>query len=60
LRADSYDKQATYLGLPNDPGKEWDEMVEELTTELEKRKREGRPIPEDLKRVAREKLGKEL
>ena len=59
-RVDSYESQTTYLGLPNDPGKEWDEMVEEIAAELDKRKREGMPIPNDLKKAARETLGKEL
>ena len=57
---ESVDKQSTYLGLPNDPGKEWDEIVDEITAELDKRKREGLPIPSNLKELAREKLGKEL
>lgn len=50
-RADSHDSITT-LGLPNDPGKEWDEMVDEISAELEARKRKGQPISEDLKRTA--------
>jgi len=51
VRADSHDKQGTYLGLPGDPGGEWDEMVEEVSAEMERRKREGKPITDDLRKA---------
>ncbi|GAB7347882.1 hypothetical protein MBLNU459_g5408t1 [Dothideomycetes sp. NU459] len=60
VRADSQDDHPT-LGLPNDPGREWDEMVEEITKEIELRKRRGQPISEALKRdAAKVGLGKKV
>jgi len=50
-RADSHDGSPT-LGLPNDPGKAWDDMVEEISAEIESRRRKGQPINDDLKRAA--------
>lgn len=47
------------LGLPDDPGRAWDEMVEEITAEIEMRKKKGMPIPKELKREA-EALGKKI
>lgn len=50
-RADSHDEHPT-LGLPNDPGKEWDDMVDEIVAEIDARRRKGQPISEELKRTA--------
>ena len=58
-RADSQDGHPT-LGLPNDPGKEWDEMVDEIKAEIDIRRKKGQPMTPDLRRAAREKLGKEI
>lgn len=56
VRADSQDGGQDgghpTLGLPNDPGKEWDEMVDEIKQEIELRKKRGQPISEALKRDA--------
>lgn len=57
VRADSQDGHPL-LGLPNDPGKEWDDMVGEIKAEVDARKKHGQPITGDLKRAA-DKLGKE-
>jgi lysophospholipid acyltransferase len=57
-RADSHDGAPT-LGLPNDPGKAWDEMVEEITNEIDARRKKGIPITGDL-RTAGLKLGKDV
>lgn len=59
-RQDSHDsmKGDTYLGLPNDPGKEWDEMVDEITEEVKKR-RGSKPWGlegKDLRQVVEEKM----
>ena len=58
-RQDSYSKE-TYLGLPNDPGKEWDNMVDEIANEIERRRSDGKPIKEEVKQVLREKFGDKL
>lgn len=50
-RAESQDTHPT-LGLPNDPGKEWDNMVEEISAELEARTKKGQPISEELRQTA--------
>ncbi|KAG9601773.1 MBOAT family protein-like protein, partial [Aureobasidium melanogenum] len=47
------------LGLPDDPGRAWDEMVEEITTEIQERKRKGLPIPAKLRQEA-EAVGKKV
>ncbi|KAI4733698.1 MBOAT family protein-like protein [Aureobasidium sp. EXF-12298] len=47
------------LGLPDDPGRAWDEMVEEITTEIQERKRKGLPIPARLRQEA-EAVGKKV
>jgi len=49
----SHDNLDTYLGLPNDPGQEWDEMMDEVSAEIDRRRAEGKPITKEL----REKLG---
>lgn len=49
-RNDGYDGPT--LGLPNDPGEAWDEMVEEISAEIEARMRKGQPISDELKRTA--------
>lgn len=51
VRSDSQDGHPT-LGLPNDPGQEWDNMVDEIRQEIEIRKQRGQPISESLKRDA--------
>ena len=58
VRNDSHDVTST-LGLPNDPGKAWDEMVEEISAEIEARRKRGIPINEDLKRAAA-RLGQKI
>lgn len=58
MRADSQDGHPT-LGLPNDPGKTFDEMVEEISAEIDARKSKGQPISEELKRSA-EKVGRKV
>lgn len=58
-RADSTDGHPT-LGMPDDPGKTWDEMVEQVSAEFEARKRKGLPIPKDLREAVRDKLGKDI
>ncbi|CAD0097974.1 unnamed protein product [Aureobasidium mustum] len=47
------------LGLPDDPGRAWDEMVEEITAEIQERKRKGLPIPPKLRQEA-EAVGKKV
>ncbi|KAI4723633.1 MBOAT family protein-like protein [Aureobasidium sp. EXF-10727] len=47
------------LGLPDDPGRAWDEMVEEITAEIQERKRKGLPIPAKLRQEA-EAVGKKV
>ncbi|KAK6006001.1 hypothetical protein QM012_006411 [Aureobasidium pullulans] len=47
------------LGLPDDPGRAWDEMVEEITTEIQERKKKGLPIPAKLRQEA-EAVGKKV
>lgn len=47
------------LGLPDDPGRAWDEMVEEISAEIDARKRRGQPITGQLKREA-EAIGKKI
>ncbi|KAI4733479.1 MBOAT family protein-like protein [Aureobasidium sp. EXF-12298] len=47
------------LGLPDDPGRAWDEMVEEIVAEIQERKRKGLPIPAKLRQDA-EKIGKKV
>lgn len=47
------------LGLPDDPGRAWDEMVEEISREIEERRRKGMPITGQLKREA-EAIGKKI
>ncbi|KAH0361608.1 MBOAT family protein-like protein, partial [Aureobasidium melanogenum] len=49
----------TTLGLPDDPGRAWDEMVEEITNEIQERKRKGLPIPAKLRQEA-EAVGKKV
>lgn len=56
-RNDSHDGPT--LGLPNDPGEAWDEMVEEISAEIEARMRKGQPISDELKRTAA-KLGEKV
>ncbi|KAF2157939.1 putative membrane protein [Myriangium duriaei CBS 260.36] len=56
FREDS-NRLPTYLGLPNDPGKEWDEMIDEIAAEIERRRSDGKPIGEEVKKVLREKFG---
>jgi len=52
------------LGLPNDPGREIDEAVEEIQREVDIRRRRGSkvtmPSGEGLKRAIEQKLGKEV
>ncbi|KAK2764864.1 lysophospholipid acyltransferase [Arachnomyces sp. PD_36] len=52
------------LGLPNDPGRDIDEAVEELKGEIEAMKKSGQtvsmPSGEELKAAIEEKLGKKL
>ncbi|KAI5205774.1 MBOAT family protein-like protein [Aureobasidium subglaciale] len=47
------------LGLPDDPGRAWDEMVEEIMSEIQERKKEGLPIPAKLRQEA-EAIGKKI
>ncbi|KAG9835829.1 MBOAT family protein-like protein, partial [Aureobasidium melanogenum] len=47
------------LGLPDDPGRAWDEMVEEIAAEIQERKRKGLPIPAKLRQEA-EAVGKKV
>ncbi|KAL1304446.1 hypothetical protein AAFC00_003442 [Neodothiora populina] len=56
--SDSYEGTTT-LGLPNDPGREWDMMVEEITSEIDARKRRGQPVSAELKATA-EKLSESV
>ena len=50
------------LGLPEDPGRDVDEAVEEIKHEVELRKRRGSkvemPTGEEMRRVIEDKLGK--
>lgn len=50
------------LGLPNDPGKDIDEAVDELKREIEAMKKSGKtvsmPTGEELKRAIEEKIGR--
>ncbi|PSK56551.1 Lysophospholipid acyltransferase [Elsinoe australis] len=55
-RQDSH-KLQTYLGLPNDPGQEWDEMVEEIAGEIERRRKEGKDPVKEIKQVLSERFG---
>jgi len=57
-RADSHDELST-LGLPNDPGQAWDEMVEEINNEIDARRRKGIPITGELRKAGL-RLGKDL
>jgi lysophospholipid acyltransferase len=49
------------LGLPNDPGREIDEAIEEVRSEVERRQRRGSkvamPTGEDLMRLVEDKVG---
>ncbi|THW49728.1 MBOAT family protein-like protein [Aureobasidium pullulans] len=47
------------LGLPDDPGRAWDEMVEEIVAEVQERKKRGLPIPAKLRQEA-EAIGKKV
>ncbi|THY31581.1 MBOAT family protein-like protein [Aureobasidium pullulans] len=47
------------LGLPDDPGRAWDEMVEEIVAEVQERKKRGLPIPDKLRQEA-EAIGKKV
>ncbi|KAI5241505.1 MBOAT family protein-like protein [Aureobasidium subglaciale] len=47
------------LGLPDDPGRAWDEMVEEIMSEIQERKKKGLPIPAKLRQEA-EAIGKKI
>ena len=47
------------LGLPDDPGRAWDEMVEEIVAEEQERKKRGLPIPAKLRQEA-EAIGKKV
>lgn len=61
VRADSQDAELSTLGLPSDPGMEWDKMVEEIKEEIEVRKKRGQPITADLRNAADQfKVKKEL
>jgi lysophospholipid acyltransferase len=58
---ESVEKEArpTTLGLPDDPGQAWDEMVEEILAEIQERKRKGLPIPARLRQEA-EAIGRKI
>ncbi|KAG8630711.1 hypothetical protein KVT40_002330 [Elsinoe batatas] len=57
LSRESSQRLPTYLGLPNDPGEEWDEMVDEIAGEIEKRRKEGKDPVQEIKSVLRERFG---
>ncbi|TKA77586.1 hypothetical protein B0A49_01739 [Cryomyces minteri] len=61
-RAESYDSlDGPTLGLPNDPGQEFDEIVAEVRAEIAARKRRGQSVSNiDLKKAVEEKLGRTL
>jgi lysophospholipid acyltransferase len=52
------------LGLPNDPGQEIEEAMQEITSELKARRRKGSlveiPSAQELKTLLEAKLGKKL
>ncbi|PNS15521.1 Lysophospholipid acyltransferase [Sphaceloma murrayae] len=50
----------TYLGLPNDPGQEWDEMVDEIAGEIERRRKDGKDPVAEIKAVLRERFGEKF
>ncbi|KAI9662041.1 MAG: lysophospholipid acyltransferase [Alyxoria varia] len=45
------------LGLPDDPGKDLDEIMDELRREVEERRRKGMSIGEGLREAVNEKVG---
>ena len=47
---------APMLGLPNDPEKEVSEAIEEIKQELERRKQEGQPVTNDVKKSIEDNL----
>lgn len=51
-RTESYEGDHPTLGLPNDPGKEWDEMIEEISAEIDARRKRGIPLTDELKQTA--------
>lgn len=53
----STQRHPTYLGLPNDPGKAWDEMVDEFAMEIERRRSDGKPLADEVRNLLREKFG---
>ena len=55
-RAQSQDGEPV-LGLPNDPEKEVSEAIEEIKQELERRKQEGQPVTNDVKKSIEDRLG---
>ncbi|KAK4986132.1 Lysophospholipid acyltransferase [Elasticomyces elasticus] len=63
VRSESTDSVAglqgrgTTLGLPDDPGREIDEIVDELRAEIEKRRRSGKPVPQSLRKAIEESTG---
>lgn len=56
--------RAPALGLPNDPGRDIDEAVQEIRAEIESRRRRGStvtmPTGEELKAAIEEKLGRKF
>ena len=52
------------MGLPSDPGRDFDEALQEVKVEVEARRRKGTnvimPRGEDLEHAVEDKLGKEL
>ena len=53
--------QGATLGVPGDPGKEWDAMVDEIVEEVKKRRESGAELPgEDLRKKVEETLKSKL
>lgn len=56
--------EGSLMGLPSDPGRDFDEAMQEVKDEVEARRRKGTkvamPRGEDLKSAVENKLGKEL
>lgn len=52
------------LGLPNDPERDFDEAVQEITSEIEFRRRRGSTVPmptgDELKVAVEQKIGRKL
>lgn len=52
------------LGLPNDPERDLDEVIQEIKTEIESRRRNGSavtmPTGEELKAAIEQKIGRQL